>query len=277
MNESVRGKFSLIDGVITPVKALSELKPPKGSQIYEVLRIQEATPLFLNDHLLRLQFSAARTGEKITQKEIESIKSGLNKLIKANAFVIGNIKVLVSFERHQSQVVMFFLPHQYPSEETYARGVKLGLFHAVRSLPNAKIANTSVRDEVNRYLQETGYFEVLLVDDEQCITEGSRSNVFFLLDEKTLVTAPDELILPGITRKYVIDIIKQSCFVLELRKLQVNELGGIQGAFITGTSPKVMPVQQIGSHIYPVGHSSVKEIMEVYEQCIQADIDAHRS
>ena len=41
------------------------------------------------------------------------------------------------------------------------------------------------------------------------ITEGSRSNIFFLKDE-TLVTAPDNAVLNGITRKHILEICREN-------------------------------------------------------------------
>ncbi len=48
----------------------------------------------------------------------------------------------------------------------------------------------------NKIIQEQGVAEVLLIDGDNCITEGSRSNVFFIRDN-VFYTAPLPHVLAG--------------------------------------------------------------------------------
>lgn len=66
---------------------------------------------------------------------------------------------------------------------------------------------------VNLFRHETlskGYsvYEVILVNIKGYITEGSKCNVFFIRGN-TLVTAPENQVLAGITWKYILPLARQ--------------------------------------------------------------------
>ena len=87
-------------------------------------------------------------------------------------------------------------------------------------------------------IRESGVYEVLLVNRESKVTEGSRSNLFFIR-EGVVRTAPDSEVLPGITRQKVLELISEEGFRLDIRSLALEELPSAEAAFLTGTSPKV--------------------------------------
>ena len=57
-----------------------------------------------------------------------------------------------------------------------------------------------IRERPVRLISDNKLYEVLLVDRNGRITEGSRSNVFFVKGNK-FYTGPSAMVLVGITRK----------------------------------------------------------------------------
>jgi len=80
------------------------------------------------------------------------------------------------------------------------------------------------------------------------ITEGSHSNIFFVIDN-TLFTHPESNhILSGITRKNILRIAQESGIKIREEALQENRIRLIQEAFITNTSAELTPVTELGGN-----------------------------
>ena len=94
---------------------------------------------------------------------------------------------------------VYQIKHSYPSEEAYQHGVDTVTCHAVRENAEVKYVNSELREMTNKIIQEQGVSEVLLIDQDNCVTEGSRSNVFFIRDN-VFYTAPLPHVLPGTSR-----------------------------------------------------------------------------
>ncbi len=80
------------------------------------------------------------------------------------------------------------------------------MFKIVRNNPNIKQYNHVYQQQVREFILKTNIYEALLRDDMNCITEGSKSNVFFIRKE-CVMTAPGEKVLKGITREKVYFIV----------------------------------------------------------------------
>ena len=88
----------------------------------------------------------------------------------------------------------------------------------------------------------------------------------------SLVTPPDEVVLPGITRKKVIAL----CFDLKIpvrfENLPYQNLTSYSGAFLSGTSPKILPLRKIDNHTFDVSQPLIKKLMNAYDQLIMKEL-----
>ena len=107
---------------------------------------------------------------------------------------------------------------------------------------------------------------MLLVNREGRITEGSRSNVFFIRGREVW-TAPSDRVLLGVTRSKVIDVIREAGLDLHFKSVREDHLASFDAAFISGTSPKVLPIASIGDISYDVNDPVLRDIMKRYETC----------
>lgn len=93
---------------------------------------------------------------------------------------------------------------------------------------------------------EHGYEECIFIRDG-FITEGSHSNIFFVIDG-TIFTHPEsEYILSGITRKNVLRIAKESGITVVEEPVSEKEIGRTDEAFLTSTGAEVTPVIKLGN------------------------------
>ena len=117
-------------------------------------------------------------------------------------------------------------------------------------------------------LAENGFYEVLLADHLNQITEGSRSNVFFVTGRE-LVTSPGNKVLLGITRQKTLQIARDLKIRVNEREVDFNELQHFDAAFITGTSPKILPIQQIEGFTFNPQNEIVRQLMKSYDDLIE--------
>jgi branched-chain amino acid aminotransferase len=137
--------------------------------------------------------------------------------------------------------------------------------HARRPDPNAKIANLPLRKNADALIRAENVFEVLLIDNNDFVTEGSRSNIFFVTDEH-IMTPELQQVLPGITRQAVMDICRNNNIVVREGKIKYDDIDRYMGAFITGTSPGVLPVKKIDKVTFDAQIPVVRLIMKKYDE-----------
>ena len=230
--------------------------------VYEVLRLTGGKPQFLREHYERLEKSLASMGLAVpfTCEELEDSIAGL---VAESGIRDHNIRIEVDVSGH---AVMHLNPTHYPSEKMYEHGVRTDLFYGERKNPNIKAMDHALRDATDRAIKSGGVFEVLLVNREGRITEGSRSNVFFIRGREVW-TAPSDRVLLGVTRSKVIDVIREAGLDLHFKSVREDHLASFDAAFISGTSPKVLPIASIGDISYDVNDPVLRDIMKRYETC----------
>ncbi len=230
--------------------------------IYEVIRIRNRIPIFLYDHFKRLDNSAAYIGKELFLN-FDELRSDILKLIDLSGIEEGNIKVSFKFSPEYKGYLVYYIDAQYPGPEMYEKGVKGILYFAERRNPVVKIFNHKLRSSIYSELIQSNAYEALLVNSKGCITEGSRSNIFFIVDS-SIITAPDNCVLGGITRKKILQLCKDEEINVEFKCLHIDELNSIDSVFMTGTSPNVLPFYQIEDYRFNVKHQLLQLITERY-------------
>jgi branched-chain amino acid aminotransferase len=240
--------------------------------IYEVFRVTKGVALFLEDHLDRLKVTCNLAGAS-QQRGSSILTEWIYRLIETNDLDKGNIKMM--FNHKTCDLFIYITEHLYPTEEEYRSGVAISLLRAMRSNPNAKIMEVELRNAANRMKQQKQVYETLLVDKDGCITEGSRSNVFFVRNGEVL-TAPLEDVLPGVTRKHVLDVCRNLTIPVREEKIPARSLVVMEGGFISGTSRKVLPINRVDELDFDARHPLILQIMDGFNQKVDEYISARR-
>src|SRR6056297_523729 len=241
-----------------------------GLSVYEIIRVEQEVPLFITDHLDRLFTSVEILDLKITETKSE-LQHHIETLIDKNRVVTGKIKLIIHFRNNgiikEQDLLIYFTPYYFPSAQEYINGVPVGLCKAIRTNPNAKVLNIKARKKANDVIAEAKVFEVLLKDNKGFITEGSRSNIFFI-KRNTLYTPFSADVLQGITRKNIFRICKQHNISLVEKNIRLSEIGNYEAAFLSGTSLKVLPIRNIEETSFNTSQKTLKELMLLYNQLI---------
>lgn len=282
-------------------------------QIYEVIRCIDGVLLFFDDHMERMEKSVAEISNE-TDLNSRSIKSTENikakimdlksdysirannefannfmsfdsgklkfdaeKLILSERIQNGNIKIVLTGEMSAIFASAFY----YPPESVYKKGVAVGLIEWERPNPNAKLVSSEYKAAMSQKLQSDGpfgkYFETLLVARDGRVTEGSRTNVFFVEGNKVF-TAPRESILEGITRKYVLQAIEAAGCEIFTEYFSTDDIKiRADAVFLTGTSIGVLPVSAVEDFaIDSPGNSALQRIIIEYSKIVDEFIKIHK-
>jgi branched-chain amino acid aminotransferase len=236
--------------------------------IYEVVRLINGKILFLEDHLDRFYNSLNYTGLKNNYARKE-ILDQLGLLIRENQIKSGNIRfeVIVNHITKVQEFLAYFIAHSYPTEEQYKNGVAVAITEAFRNNPHAKRQHSSLLETVNHIIQKEKVYEVIMIHPGDYVTEGSRSNLFMIKDNRVL-TSPEKDILPGITRKYILQVCENLHIECEEKRITRNELFSMDALFITGTSPKVLSISNIADKNFDVNHPMLRSIMKEFDSLL---------
>ncbi|MGL4982323.1 MAG: branched-chain-amino-acid transaminase [Treponemataceae bacterium] len=97
--------------------------------------------------------------------------------------------------------------------------------------------------------EEQGFMEVIFLDaiEKKYIEEGSSCNIFFQLKDGSLVTPElSDTILPGITRKSIIELALSMNIAVSERKISIDEVfQDVHSCFVTGTAAGITYIESI--------------------------------
>jgi branched-chain amino acid aminotransferase len=261
MNECFGNKF-ILNGELQPTDLFDNSMVYDGDSVYEVIRMIKGNPVFFHDHMERLSGSVNLQGKEMLA-EFPALRKAIITLTRSDRRKETNLKIVFNYNNGENNYLVYYIEPIYPTVEQYRDGVKGILFHAERKNPESKVINHKLRSAIYHRLILEGAYEALLVNEKNLITEGSRSNIFFLKGE-TLVTAPDNLILNGITRKRILEICSQNEIKVELRCVSVNDISAFDSVFMTGTSPMVLPFCYIDDRSFKVELPMMERLRKLY-------------
>ena len=241
--------------------SLSNIEYQYGFGVYETIRVHEGIPYFLKDHLDRLMESAHIIG---LEHPFESpIYGTVQELVRKTGVGTYNLKILLIGGRDPS---LFIIPLNplFPDKKLYSEGASFVTHEYERPFPHAKCLNMLQSYLAYRKAKEVGAYDALLINKKGCITEGTRTN-FFCIKEKTLYSPPESQLLLGVTRKAVLKVANDNGFVLQETDIRPNDLKEYDGAFITSTSSKIIPVRSIDGYQLNAPPQTLKELMGAFD------------
>lgn len=111
-----------------------------------------------------------------------------------------------------------------------------------------QIKSTSLLGNVLHFQEgyEAGSQETLLYNSNNELTEASASNIYIVKDGVIATPIQDNQILPGITRRLIIDILaKDGSLTLEERIITLDEVNAADEIWISSSSKEIAPVTML--------------------------------
>ena len=164
-----------------------------------------------------------------------------------------------------------FNPVKIYVETKYVRAVRGGMGEAKTG------GNYACSLKGQEVAHEQGYSQVLWLDgvERKYIEEVGAMNVFFVIDDEIVTPMLTGSILPGITRKSCIELLKNWGYRVSERRLSVDELlqagkeGRLKEAFGSGTAAVISPIGElkIDEHVLPLSDGKIGPISQkLYDQ-----------
>lgn len=243
------GPFFSLNGALTPIAEatvpLDDLAFAYGFGVYETLKVRHGVLYFADLHEERLWQSARVIGLEHPFRPGD-FRRFLEALVAANATVDANLKALLigGASATEARLVILQLAPLFPDRKNYKHGGTAITWSGERVYPQAKTLNMLVSYLAYREARAHDAYDALLVNRRDEITEGTRTN-FFVTDGASLACAPADQVLEGVTQLTVRRVIRELGIPLEERPLPRSKLSQWQGAFLTSTSTKILPLRRI--------------------------------
>lgn len=136
--------------------------------------------------------------------------------------------------------------------------------------------NYGAQMRASKRAMDQGFTEVLWLDgvERKYIEEVGAMNVFFVIDGVVVTPELSGSILSGVTRRSILDLLREEDYDVEERRISVDELiealkeGKVEEAFGTGTAAVVSPIGQFtfDDEDYKVGNGKVGDLThKLYE------------
>ena len=232
---------------------------------YEVVRILDAKVLFWDEHYNRLSNSIFKFTNKYV--ELSGLYENVRKVINENNILIGNIKIEYIFtEDFNYNIYIYPIRFYYPNK---GEKIVVNTVYMERENPSIKTYNYEFKKTVEEIINKNKLYEVLLVNKDGFITEGSRTNVYFVQDKK-FHTAPENLVLSGVTRLKVNKLIKNLGYELIEKSVLKTEINNYEGCFLTSTSSNVLPIDMLdGINKKSIENRYIRELMDVFQKYLK--------
>jgi len=244
----------------------------RGYGIYEGITTRNGKPFHLKEHLARFRKSAKKMNLKIPLKD-RQIEKIIHALIQKNKFERTNIKMILtggetlnSIGYNPAKPTFFIFTEEWHTlpHELYAKGGKLITYDYLRFMPEIKTTHYITAVQLQTRRQKQNAVEILYTSQNN-ILECSTSNIF-IFKKDTLIT-PKNNVLPGITRKVVLEIAKRY-FRIEERDVSFSELLKVEEVFITSSFKDIVPITTVDKTRIAKGTvgKNTKLIMELFSK-----------
>jgi branched-chain amino acid aminotransferase len=231
-----------------------------GDSIYEGIRAYDGVVFRLEDHIARLYESAKTIGMKLPMKRREFIELVVN-VFRHNGLSTGYCRVVVTRggivgqlgldPRHaESPHIVIILSRRQLTPRTDTKPLRV-IVSSFRRTPlfcvPATIKSTNYLNNILAKMEalNAGADDVILLDWRGYVAECSGSNIFLVKDEAVLTPPLTASILPGISRKEVIDLCEKMDIPMKEVDLSFHDLFNADEAFIAGTGPEVQAIGEI--------------------------------
>lgn len=234
-----------------------------GDGVFEGIRVYRGKIFKCKQHVERLYRSAEAIRLKIPVSPAEMVEIQ-RRCIQANEISDGYIRLVVTRGVGELGLDPRRCPvpgiiciadqiHLFP-QELYQKGMRV----VVARRPKTPIACLDPRIKSLNYLNnilakceaiDFGCHEVIMLNTEGYVTEGSGDNLFVVKDGKLYTPPPEAGLLEGITREFVIHTLAKDCGVKVVEKnMRLEEVLRADEVFLTGSAAEIIAVTQIDEH-----------------------------
>ena len=233
-----------------------------GTGLYETFRTLNHKPVFLEPHLDRLFKSAQAIDLRIAFSQNEIVKM-ISRVVQQFDDPNQRARILAVAEK------IIIYTSSLNLDPSIYKGVSTITVPALRKTPEIKTTDYTTCLEAYKIAENNDCFETILLDKNNQVLEGSRSNVFWIQGEKLFTRDGD--VLPGVTRQTVISRSPFSIFYEQLNQLDFDQVNEI---FLTNSGSGIIPVVKVNSIQIGTGKPGpiTVELLKLYDGWLNNEI-----
>jgi branched-chain amino acid aminotransferase len=234
-----------------------------GDSVYEVVRTFHGRHFGLREHLARLRQSAAYLYMEVPWTDAE-IQTEVEKTLAQADWSDSYVRIVVS--RGTESIIslqpslglqpnlLIVISSIPPKPELSETGLHLVIVDRLRNSKLALDPAAKTGNYLNNILalleaQQMGAEDALLLNDRGELTEATTSNLWIVRDGMVQTPPVEAGILQGITRTFLLNILRQRNIPHEEVVLRPVDLGSAQEAFLSSSVRLLMPVRQISRRV----------------------------
>ena len=239
-----------------------------GDGVYELIPIYNKKIFYIDDHLERLKSSLQQINIRPSLLEDVDFVEIINRLIDLNSYddyyIYIHISRGVDLKRNHiysgdcTPTILVMGENYMPFErDVILSGKKAILEDDYRWLKSdikstSLLANVLIKNKANA----NGAYEALLLRDG-FLTEGSASNVFMVKDGIIKTPKLSNKLLPGITRKFLVDLINLHHLEYNECEISRHEILDADEIFCSSSTNPVVPITQVNDKIISESAGSI--------------------
>ncbi len=254
-----------------------------GDGVYEVTRAVRGRLFEEDAHWARLQNGLRDTAIPSGGLQKGQLREISERLLRENDLDGGDATVYMQITRGvaprshafpsppgEPTIYAFAAPFNIPADLRRA-GVAAILIPDVRwSRCDIKTINLLPNAIAKQRAVEAGVWDSVMIRDG-AITEGSAANVFGVVGGELRTYPLTNYILPGVTRKVVLQLAAEIGIPVRETPILFDEIGRLEELFLTGTTTDVQPVVTLDGR--PVGDGSVGPIVRALQKALMERLD----
>jgi len=264
-------QIQAIDKAGVPV---TDLLVQRGYGIFDFLRVTGDKPLFIDDHLDRFFHSAEKMRLNIPQTR-EDIKNIVKELIQKNQFSYSGIRMIIAggdapdgYTIEHPHLIVIQAALAEPTLHLPETGIKLATYAYQRQIPDVKTTDYLMAVWLQPWMKKQGANDILYYYNG-ILSECPRSNFFLVTKDNILVTAQNNM-LNGITRKNILKVCEANSIPFEIRDVNISEIKEAKEAFITSSTKRIIPVQEI-DEVYFKKDYETSLAKKIYDLLVQLE------
>ncbi|MEM6775863.1 MAG: aminotransferase class IV [Pseudomonadota bacterium] len=263
-----------------------------GDGVWEGLRVQGRTVLFLEQHLDRL-YEGMHSLDFAIEVDRKALTERLYRLLDANGMSDGvHIRLMVSrgvkatpYQDPRMTVtaptIVIIPEHKTPIPESAEKGITLFTVHVRRGYSDVQDPTLNTHSKLNCVTAciqaaKAGCDEALMLDPHGFVATCNSTH-FFIVRRGELWTSTGNYCLDGITRRKVLELAADEGLTVRERNFTLTDVYNAEESFVTGTFAGLVPVREVdGRRIGPGARGPVvSQLQEAYQRAVVAYIAQH--
>jgi branched-chain amino acid aminotransferase len=234
-----------------------------GDGVWEGLRLHKGVLLFLDQHLDRLYWGAAKIRLDIGLSR-EALTAELHRTLAANGMHDGvHLRVMITRGEKSAAnqdprnalgkaTVVIVAEYKIPDPELAGRGLRLHTA-SIRCTPahmfDMRLNSHSRLNLITALLEaiDAGADEALMLDPLGGVSSCNATN-FFCVREGEILTSSGEYCFNGVTRTKILELCRREGLAIRIGDFTLDEAHSAEEAFVTGTFGGLTPVREIDEH-----------------------------